>query len=84
MQAGIPIIGPNFGEVGKAVTMADCGLLVDTENANEVSEAITRLLDRPDEASRMAANGRSAFLEHFNWEKERIRFLNLVETITHD
>lgn len=83
MQAGIPIIGPNFGEVGKAVTMADCGVLVDTENEGEVSKAITKLLDRPDEVSRMAANGRRAFLEHFNWEKEEKKFLDLVETITH-
>jgi glycosyltransferase involved in cell wall biosynthesis len=82
MQAGIPIVGPNFGEVGKAVTMTDCGLLVDTENTNEVSKAITKLLDRPDEASRMAANGRCAFLEHFNWEQEEKKFLALVDRIT--
>lgn len=83
MQARIPIVGPNFGEVARAVTMADCGVLVDTENANEVSQAITRLLDRPDEANRMGANGRHAFLEQFNWEQEEMKFLTLVEKITH-
>jgi glycosyltransferase involved in cell wall biosynthesis len=82
MQARVPIIGPNFGEVGMAVRMADCGLLVDTANIDEVSEAIIKLLDRPDMTSRMAANGRKAFLEHFNWEKEEQKFLSLVRRIT--
>lgn len=82
MQAGIPIVGPNFGEIGMAVRMANCGLLVDTENVDEVSKAITELFDRPGKASRMAANGRNAFLEHFNWEKEQRKFLSLVERIT--
>jgi glycosyltransferase involved in cell wall biosynthesis len=79
MQAGIPIIGPNFGEVGLVVKMADCGLLVDTENVDEVSEAIIELLERPEKAKCMAANGRKAFLERFNWEKEEQKFLTFVE-----
>ena len=82
MQAGIPIIGPNFGEVGRAVPTADCGILVDTEDVDEVSRAIQKLLDRPDESSRMGANGRRAFLEHFNWEKEEKKFIELVDKIT--
>lgn len=82
MQVGIPIIGPNFGEVGKAVTVADCGILVDTENIDEVSSAIQKLLHRPEDSSRMGANGRRAFLEHFNWEKEEKKFIELVDKIT--
>ena len=81
MQAGIPIIGPSFSEVGLAVRLAECGILVDTEKVNEVSMAINELLDRPETAARMAMNGRKAFLEHFNWEKEEQKFLSLVEKI---
>lgn len=82
MQAGIPIIGPDFGEVGLVVKMADCGLLVDTENVDEVSEAIIELLERPRKAELMGANGRKAFLECFNWEKEEQKFLTFVELDT--
>ena len=81
MQAGIPIIGPSFGEVGLAVRLAECGILVDTEKVNEVAMAINELLDRPETAARMAMKGRKAFLEHFNWEKEEQKFLSLVEKI---
>ena len=81
MQAGIPIIGPSFSEVGLAVRLAECGILVDTEKVDEVSGAINALLDKPETAASMAMNGRKAFLEHFNWEKEEQKFLSLVEKI---
>ena len=81
MQAGIPIIGPSFGEVGLAVKMADCGLLVDTGNVTEVSDAITQLLNSPKAAEMMGINGRKAFLEDFNWERQEPKFLSFVERI---
>ena len=74
MQAGIPIVGPSFGEVGKAVEMADCGILVDTEKANIVAKAIIHLLDNPKEAQRLGLNGRRAFEARFNWERESKKF----------
>jgi glycosyltransferase involved in cell wall biosynthesis len=62
--------------------MADCGLLVDTENVDEVSETIIELLEIPEKAESMGANGRKAFLERFNWEKEEKKFLTFVELNT--
>jgi glycosyltransferase involved in cell wall biosynthesis len=82
MQAGIPVIGPDFGEVGLVVKMADCGLLVDTENVDKVSEAIIELLEIPEKAESMGEKGRQAFLECFNWEKEEQKFLTFVELNT--
>jgi glycosyltransferase involved in cell wall biosynthesis len=81
MQAGIPIIGPSFGEVGLAVRIAECGILVHTDSVSEVSSAINILLDKPETAARMATNGRRAFVQHFNWEKEEKIFLALVERV---
>jgi glycosyltransferase involved in cell wall biosynthesis len=81
MQAGVAIIGPNFGEVGKIVSMTDCGLLVDTERAEAVAEAIDYLFSHPEEMKRMADNGRKAFLERFNWEVEEKKFLNFLKQV---
>jgi glycosyltransferase involved in cell wall biosynthesis len=81
MQAGVAIIGPRFGEVGKIVKIADCGLLVDTERTVAVAEAIDYLFSHPEERQRMADNGQRAFLERFNWEIEEKKlqsFLNQV------
>lgn len=81
MQGGVAIVGPNFGEVGEAVRLADCGVLVNTENPEEVAGAVRHLLSLPEELSRLARNGREAFLNKFNWEREEQKFLDFVSRL---
>lgn len=81
MQAGLAIVGPRFGEVGKAVELADCGMLVDTEDAGAVAGAILDLLDSPDKLQRCRQNARRAFETQYNWEMEEPKFLRFVEKI---
>lgn len=81
MQAGLAIIGPSFGEVGRSVEMADCGLLVDTESVKAVADAISFLLARPEVNERMASNGQKAFQTRFNWEAEEGKFLSFINQV---
>ena len=81
MQAGVAIIGPRFEEVGKVIKIADRGLLVDTERAEAVAEAIDYLFSHPEERQRMADNGRKAFLERFNWEIEEKKLLSFLNHV---
>jgi glycosyltransferase involved in cell wall biosynthesis len=81
MQAGLAIVGPQFSEVGKAVELADCGMLVDTEDAGAVSEAILDLLDAPEKLKRYKQNARSAFETRYNWEREEPKFLRFLEKV---
>jgi glycosyltransferase involved in cell wall biosynthesis len=81
MQAGIAIIGPDFGEIGKSVEIAKCGVLINTGSVEEVADTIIRLLSDSRETERMARNGRKAFLERFNWEIEQRNFYSFMNTI---
>ncbi len=81
MQAGLPIVAPDFGEIGRAVQMAGCGVLVNTEDAQAVATAIIDLLDHPEEAARLGANGRKAFETRFNWEIEERKFLAFIDQV---
>ncbi len=81
MQAGVPIIGPNFGEIGKTVEEAHCGLLVDTECIEDVANTITKLLEDPERLRLMSLNARQAFEECFNWEIEKRKFFSFVNQI---
>ena len=79
MQAGIAVVGPSFKEVGLIVRSTGCGALVDTASAIEVSRAVFRLLEHPEQTQEMGGNGRKAFEERFNWEIEQnklIKFFN--------
>jgi len=79
MQAGLPIIGPSHGEIGRAIDLADCGTLVDTSDATIVANTIMYYLDNPEEAARLGNNGLWAFKTHFNWESEAFQFKRFVK-----
>jgi glycosyltransferase involved in cell wall biosynthesis len=70
MQASLPVVGPNFSEIGRSVEMAECGILVDTTNPQILANAIDFLLRNPEERKRLGENGRWAFESHLNWEVE--------------
>jgi glycosyltransferase involved in cell wall biosynthesis len=71
MAAGLPVVAPDYGvEVAHIVAESQCGLLVDCENPDDVSEAIVRLAENTSEARRMGLNGHTAFSKRYSWEQE--------------
>lgn len=81
MQAGVPIVGPAFGEIGQVVRDERCGLLVDTTDPQRMSDAIVELLSRPEWAAEMGARGRRAVVERYNWEKEQRKLIDAYAAI---
>lgn len=77
MACGLPVVASNFPEIRKIVKEAECGILVDPTNVDEIADAITYLLGHPEEAKRMGENGRRAVEEKYNWEKMEERLLEL-------
>jgi len=81
MQAGLPIVAPNFGEIGLIVKEEQCGILVDTTKPEKIAEAIIYLLEHPDEAKAMGKRGERAILEKYNWEIEKKKLLEAYKRI---
>jgi len=79
MQAGIPIVGPEFGEVGQAIVKTDCGQLVDTTDTKVVSDVISELLDAPNQRIEMGKRGRRAIEEQFNWNIEKRKLITAYQ-----
>lgn len=81
MALGLPVIAPAYGtEIARVVEKAGCGLLVDCEDPGQLAASMVWLVRNPEEARRMGLNGRAAFLEHYNWERE---VHPLVEWVSH-
>lgn len=57
-MAGKPVIAGRGGGVGDAMIEGVTGLLVDPANTHELTAALRRLLDHPDEAQAMGSAGR--------------------------
>jgi glycosyltransferase involved in cell wall biosynthesis len=77
MASGLPVVISDFPPNRAVVAGADCGILVDPADAEDVAAAIARLLNDPDEAHRLGANGRRAFEAQYNWSALEQRLLAL-------
>ena len=81
MAAGIPVVASNFPLWRKIIEENDCGICVDPLNPDEIAQAITWLLDHPEEAKRMGENGRRAVEEKYTWECEGGKLVDLYNKI---
>lgn len=79
MAMEIPVVVPGFSEeMANIVKKENCGLVVNTENPEEIANAFEYLMKNRNEAEEMGRRGKSAFLERHNWEIEiepLIRFI---------
>jgi len=75
MRQGTPVVARNFGPFPEIVARGG-GLLFD--DGASLVRAMTRLLDAPEERSRLAAEGRAAFRAHWSEEVVVPRYLELV------
>jgi phosphatidylinositol alpha-1,6-mannosyltransferase len=65
---GLPLVGGNVGGVSDAVRPGETGYLVDGSSLDDTAGALIRLLDDPEEASRMGAGARRMAEEEFSWD----------------
>ncbi len=68
MAAGRPVVASDLGRMGAMVRAAGCGLVVPPADAAAHAAALERLLGDRDEAARMGAAGRAAFLDGLGFE----------------
>lgn len=81
MASGIPVIASSSSGFSKIVQSAQCGLLVDPQDYLSVYKAMLYLLENPEERTRMGNNGLRAIKEHYNWEKESVKLIELYNNI---
>jgi glycosyltransferase involved in cell wall biosynthesis len=84
MICGKPVIGSNLPTISRYIGSANCGILVDPTNIDEIADAIIYLIEHPEEAKRMGENGRRAVKEKYNWGKMEERLLNFYKVIEGD
>ncbi len=75
---GKPVIGGTFGGQSDAVANGKTGLLVNPYDTEEISKAIIRLLQNPDEAHELGNNGRQRIRDELNWNTSASNFLSVV------
>lgn len=80
-MAGLPVICTDFDLWRDFVERYECGICVNPECLQEISDAIRYLIKHPEEAIRMGSNGRRAAEQEFNWGVEEQKLLRLYEEL---
>ncbi len=81
MASGLPVIVPNFGEIGKIVKEEKCGILVDTCDPKQIACAIIYLLKHPKAAEIMGQQGKRAIEEKYNWKMEEKKLITAYKKL---
>lgn len=87
MAAGVPVVAADVGGV-RELLLGDperpAGVVVPPRDPEAISQAVLRLLEKPDEASRMGENGRSLAEERFSLQTCARRHLEVYESLVGD
>ncbi|NOX51916.1 MAG: glycosyltransferase family 4 protein [Gammaproteobacteria bacterium] len=81
MSAGLPVIASNFPLWRDIIEGNGCGLCVDPMKPVEIAEAIDFLVNNPDQARQMGANGYRAVSEQYNWPIEEKKLFELYASL---
>ena len=84
MSLALPVVLARSPYNERMVQQYGFGICVDSENVDEIADAIRYLLDHPEEAHRMGENGRQAIKEEFNWGVEEKKLLSFYEDILNE
>ena len=75
MAFGLPIIGSNFGHIKEYIEQENCGIVVDPNKPEDISNAMIELLTNNDKYDFYGENGRKATLEKYKWDFELDRLV---------
>lgn len=84
MAAGMPVIASADGESASFVKEASCGILVNSQDTQQIADAIVTLAGDKLLAAEMGERGRKLILEKYNWESEAVKLIGLHEQVGHD
>lgn len=77
MAAGLPVIASRFPYWEQFITNHDAGIMVDPTDPEEIAEAITWIINHPEEGRSMGERGRHVALDQFSWRSEERALLDV-------
>ncbi|NBO17697.1 MAG: glycosyltransferase [Proteobacteria bacterium] len=84
MAAGLPVIASDLPFARAVIEAHRCGLLVSPPtDAAAIAAAIGKILQNPQEAAEMGQRGRAAVEQHYSWQLEEKKLLELYAQVLH-
>jgi glycosyltransferase involved in cell wall biosynthesis len=80
MASGLPIISSKIPSIIEILSQKE-GLLIDTHDARNISEAIAKLLDDPETRFKLGENARKKAEKEFSWDAVCSKMMVLLESL---
>ena len=81
MAAEVDVVASDFPHYRDVIESSKSGTVVDPSSAISISKGLETLLSDKEMLSQYGKNGKKAFLERYNWEKEEQKLLAFYEDI---
>ncbi|MGC8758214.1 MAG: glycosyltransferase, partial [Caldisericaceae bacterium] len=79
MSCGVPVVTSKVGAVEEVV--GNCGIYVDSNNENEISNAVISLLINPELRGEMGKCARERIVENFSYEIRKKRIETIIDGV---
>ncbi|MBS4033791.1 MAG: glycosyltransferase [Ignavibacterium sp.] len=76
-----PVIVSNVGGLPEVVENGKTGIVVEPKSTSEIFEAISKLIDNPELAQKMGANGRMRVLEKYTWDYSVEKMISVYKSL---
>ncbi|MEY4278272.1 MAG: D-inositol-3-phosphate glycosyltransferase, partial [Bacteroidota bacterium] len=80
MEAALPIVCSDYDLWSEIVEEYNCGICVEPGNLKQIKEAVTFLLNNPEDAYQMGQNGRKAIECTYNWSTQHEAYVELFQS----
>lgn len=80
MALGLPVVSTNVGGIPYLFEHEKDGILVPSNNAEAMADAILSLLDNPDQSVNISSQARKK-VEEFDWEKVKLQWFDLLDQL---
>jgi rhamnosyl/mannosyltransferase len=81
MACGVPVIGSDIGGIPYVINHGHNGLLVPPSNPAALAQTIQHLMNYPQLAEKLGANGRRDAVQHYSWQERVTHTHNLFELV---
>ena len=80
MACALPVVASDLPSLRFIFGRSESGVLVKADDAVAHAQAVRELLDHPDRAQAMGTKGRAFVLNHYNWDVEAGKLLDLYHS----
>lgn len=81
MAAGLPVICSDYRLWREIVEKNNCGICINPNSVEEITEAIEYIMSNPKKAAEMGENGKKAVIEKYNWITQEKKLIDLYNNL---